>query len=149
MFEKLLQKVIKDLRRFFAGTQSAPQKSCADVPDQMLTVLLAADVQCLTVENENTDRNVWICKNSTRKIAVQSTHYSRVLHNLLCVSHAAVRASVEHVAIMKGRSRFPASALDSECVFAGVAFPPATTKTDNVSGTAERALFFMDELREG
>ena len=64
-------------------------------------------------------------------------------------SHPAVGAPVEHVAIVEFWSRFPASALDSESVFAGVAFPPATTEQDSVSGAAKCALFFMDELREG
>lgn len=149
LFQNLLQEVIEDLRGFFAGAQSAFQQSCAGVPHQVFAVLLSANGERLAVENENAVRDMRIRKNSTRKIAVQGAHHCRVLDDVLCVSHTAVCASVEHVAIMEGWRRLPASAVDSECVLAGVAFPPATTEPDSVSRTTERALFFMDELREG
>src|SRR3989344_3496279 len=114
--QKLLQKVIEDLRRFLAGAQSALQESCSRVPDQMLAVFLPADAERLAVEDKNTAWLVWICKDSTLKIVVQSTHHGCVLLAVLCVSHPTICASVKHVAIMEDRSRFPASAVDSERV---------------------------------
>lgn len=112
--QKLLQESVEDLWRFFAGTQSALQKSGACVPHQMLAVLLAADVQCFAVENENAVWNMRIHKNSTLKITMQGAHHRRVLQDLLCVFYAAICTPVEHVAIMERRTFFLPSFLHPE-----------------------------------
>ncbi len=114
MFQKLLQQSVEDLWRFFAGAQSALQKSCAGVPDQMLAVLLAADIESLSIEDENAARYMRIRKNSTLKITVQGTHDRCVLQNLLRVFYTAICAPVEHVAIMERRTFFLSSFLDPE-----------------------------------
>lgn len=146
--ENLLQEVIKDLRGFFAGTEPACEQSCRRVPHQIFAVLLSVNGECFAIKYEDAAWHMRVRKDGTREITVQILQDGDVA---LCTRrpHPAVGAAIENVAIVKGRSRFPASALDSERMFAGVAFPPATTEPDGVSGTAKCALFFMDELGEG
>jgi len=114
----------------------------------MFAVLLSADAQRFTVENENATRDMQIHKNSTLKIAVQILQNRHMTLVARC-PNPAVRTPVKDVAIVEDRSRFPASTFDSERVLAGVTFPPATAKPDSVPRAAKCALFFMDELREG
>jgi len=114
----------------------------------MLAVLLPTDAERFSVENENAAWRVRIYKDGTSEITMQVLQDGNVAP---CARrpHPAIGAAIKHVAIMEHRSRFPASAVDSERVLASVTFPSATAEPDSFSGAAKCALFFMDELREG
>lgn len=114
----------------------------------MLTVLLPANGEGFAIEDENAAWCVWIGKDSTREIAVQALQ-DRHMTLRACGADSAVRASVKHVTVMECRCRFSASAFHSERVLAGVASPTSSAEPDSLSGTAECALFFMDEIGEG
>lgn len=130
--QNLLQQVVEDLRGFFAGTEPACEQPCHRVPHQVFAVLLSANGERFAVENENAAWHVRIRKNSTLKITVQILQDGDVT---LCTrrSNPAIGAAVENIAIMERGRRFPASAVDSERVFAGITFPPAATEPDRVS----------------
>ena len=99
----------------------------------MFAVLLATNGESLAVEDEDAVGRMRIHKDGTREIAVQGTHDRCVLTHVLCVPYATVSASVQHVTTVKRRCRFPSSRLDSERVFACIAFPPTTTEPDGLS----------------
>lgn len=132
-----------------ALAELACEQSSFHVPHQVLAVLLPADAESLSIEDENAAGCLRIHKMYAIQIPMQGTHDGCVLDSIFRVSHAAVCAAIEDVAIVKRRGTFSAPAFHSESVLAGMASSSPTTEPNRVPGAAEGALFFMDELREG
>lgn len=114
----------------------------------MLAVLLSADAERLSVEDENPAWHVWILKDSISENTVQVLQ-NRHMTLRTRGADPAIRTAIENVAVMKCLSLFSSSFLYPKRVSTGLTLTAPSTPTNRFPGTAKCALFFIGELREG